>query len=495
LKKQNSKREVVMNKLVIMGVTIYMVAMLAVGYYSSRKIKIFSDFMVAGRRLGFWLATATLVATWFGAGSCMGASGTVYSGGVIGVVSDPFAAGLALILAGIFYVGYLRRMNLLTVTDIFGIYYSKKSEIFASILMVPVYIGWLGSQMVAIGYILNVLTGMDTTLGIILGSGVVIIYTYQGGMWAVTLTDFLQIIFIFIGLIAMMPPVLDAVGGFGSLLSENLANDPKVLDFYPKEGGYNDWVPYMGQWLLMGLGCIVGQDLIQRSLSSRNEKIARRSAITSGVVYIIMGLMPITIGLAGRMLMPGLEDSEMLMPSMAMKYLNPFMMILFVGALISAIMSSADSSLLAAVSLSTENILFRIYTVKEEDKLKYAKYTTLIMAVLSLLVALMVKEIYDLMVNSWATLWVGIFAPVTFALYWKKANNLAAWVSMISGTGVWLGYILIVGLPMEEISDDIFYAAATYGGFVSIISYVLVTLFRYKYINPVHLASEDPEVV
>lgn len=478
---------------VLTGVMIYMIAMLAVGYYSSRKIKVFADFMVAGRRLGYWLATATLIATWFGAGSCMGASGTVYADGIIGVVSDPFAAGLSLILAGIFYVGFLRRMNLLTVTDIFGIYYSKKAEIFASILMVPVYVGWLGSQMVAIGYILNVLTGMDTTLGIILGSGVVIIYTYQGGMWAVTLTDFLQIIFVFIGLIAMTPIILGDVGGISNLF----ANTPKeALDFYPKDAGYDVWVPYMGQWLLMGLGCIVGQDLIQRSLSSRNEKIARNSAITAGIVYILMGLMPITIGLAGRILMPGLEDSEMLMPSMAMKYLSPFMIVLFVGALISAIMSSADSSLLAAVSLSTENILFRILKVNDDNvKLKYAKYTTLIISVLSLGVALTVKEIYDLMVNSWATLWVGIFAPVTFALYWKKANNLAAWVSMISGTSVWLGYILIVGSGMEEIDDNVFYAAATYGGLISILSYVITTLFRYKYINPVHLASEDPEVV
>jgi SSS family transporter len=484
-----------MNPLVVTGVSIYMIAMLGVGYYSSRKVKDLADYLVAGRRLPYGLAVATLVATWFGAGSCMGASGTVYSDGILGVVSDPFAAGLSLILAGLFYVGFLRRMKLLTVTDIFGIYYSKNSEIFASLLMIPVYIGWLGAQMVAIGYIMKVLLGIDPTTGVLIGSAIVLVYTYAGGMWAVTLTDLLQVVVLIIGLMVMVPVVLgqEAIGGLSGLLEKT---PQEYLDFFPREAGYSDWVSYLGQWLLMGLGCIVGQDLIQRSLSSKNEKVAKNSAISAGVIYILMGFMPITIGLAGRLLMPGMEDSEMLMPEMAMKYLNPFMIILFMGASISAIMSSADRSLLAATSLATENVIFRIKSeIKEEDKLKWARYITVIIALFSLGVALFVNQIYALMVNSWATLWVGIFAPVTFALYWKKANNLAAWVSMISGTAVWLIYIFVGSGSFVEIDDNVMYSAATYGGVVSILSYVLVTLFRYKYINPIHLASEDPEIV
>lgn len=484
-----------MGSLIITGVSIYMAAMLVVGYVSSRKINNLADYLVAGRRLPYGLAVATLVATWFGAGSCMGASGTVYTDGILGVVSDPFAAGLALILAGLFYVGFLRRMKLLTVTDIFGVYYSRGTEIFASILMIPVYIGWLGAQMVAIGYIMKVLLGIDPTLGILIGSAIVLIYTYAGGMWAVTLTDLMQVVVLIVGLIIMVPVILgqEAIGGISGLLDKTPA---EMLEFYPKDAGYNDWISYLGQWLLMGLGCIVGQDLIQRSLSSKNEKIARNSAVSAGIIYIVMGFMPITVGLAGRILMPDIADPEMLMPEMAMKYLNPFMIVLFMGALISAIMSSADSSLLAATSITTENIFFKLKPhIKEEDKLKWARIVTVVLAVFSLGVALYVDRIYALMVNSWATLWVGIFAPVTFALYWKKANNLAAWVSMISGVVVWLVYIFIGSGSFIEIDDNVMYAAATYGGIVSILSYVVTTLFRLKYINPVHLASEDPEIV
>lgn len=467
-----------------------MAGMLIVGYWSSKQIKNLTDFLVAGRRLPFYLATATLFATWFGAGSCMGASGTTYSKGLLGVISDPFAAGLSLIIAGFFYVGFLRRLELLTVTDIFGRFYSRNSEIFASILMVPVYIGWLGSQMVALGYILNILTGINPTSGIMLGSFIVLLYTFAGGMWAVTLTDFVQVIVLIAGLFMILPAVLGHVGGFDVLFKSTPREFWRIV---PANPGYNGWVSYIGQWTLMGLGCVVGQDLIQRSLASRNEKVARNSAITAGACYVLIGTIPITLGLAGRLIIPGLEDPEMIMPNLAMRFLPPFMLVLFLGALISAIMSSADSSLLAATSLMTNNIVLRIFpNIRKENMLPLARMTTVVLAVISMGVALYVKQIYHLMVNSWATLFVGIFVPVTAALYWKKANKVAAWASMLSGTGTWLGYIILKTGTLQEIADPLFYRAAAYGGAVSFLSYVIVTLLLYKKIKPVRLPSEYP---
>ncbi len=477
-----------MNNTVLLGVFVYILGMLIVGYWSSKRIKNLADFLVAGRRLPFYLAVATLFATWFGAGSCMGASGTAYSKGLMGVISDPFAAGLSLILAGLFYVAFLRRLELLTVTDIFGKYYSKNSEIFASVLMVPVYIGWLGSQMVALGYILNALTGIDPLLGIVIGGIIVILYTFAGGMWAVTLTDFIQVTILVAGLFIIFPVVLNKVGGLNALIRST----PKELwRIIPQNPGYHDWVSYIGQWTLMGLGCIVGQDLIQRSLASKNELVAKKSAITAGAAYILIGTIPILLGLAGRLIMPGLEDPELVMPNLAMMYLPPFILTVFLGALISAIMSSAASSLLAATSLMTNNIIMRIFpNITEEKVLPLARITTVILAVISMGVALCVKQIYNLMVNSWATLFVGIFVPVTAALYWRKANSLAAWISMVAGTATWLGYIIVKTGTVQEVAEPIFYSAAAYGGAVSLITYLATTLLRYNKIKPIRLASE-----
>lgn len=477
-----------MNGLILAGVFFYMAAMLLIGYWSSRQIKNLADFLVAGRRLPFYLATATLFATWFGAGSLMGAAGTAYSEGFLGVISDPFAAGLSLILAGVFYVGFLRRLKLLTITDIFGKYYSKGSEIFASILMVPVYIGWLGAQMVALGYLMHALIGVDPLVGIILGALIVLIYTFAGGMWAVTLTDFVQVLILIAGLFIILPATLSHVGGLGTLIKSTPKEFWRII---PESPGYYGWMTYFGQWALMGLGCIVGQDLIQRSLASKNEKVAKTSAVTAGVAYVLIGIIPILLGFSGRLLFPNIADPELIIPSLAIKFLSIPMLMLFLGALISAIMSSADSSLLAATSLLTKNIILEIFPHKKnEDFLPLARWTTIGVAIVSMLVALYVKQIYNLMVNSWATLFVGIFVPVTAALYWKKANKEAAWASMIFGTGTWIGYIIIKTGNFQEIADPIFYTAAAYGGIVSLISYLLVTFVRYKKIQPIKLARE-----
>jgi SSS family transporter len=477
--------------IVLIGIFIYMAAMLLIGYWSSRQIKNLADFLVAGRRLPFFLATATLFATWFGAGSCMGAAGTAYSDGILGVISDPFAAGLSLVLAGVFFVALLRRLKLLTITDIFGKYYSKGSEIFASILMVPVYIGWLGAQMVALGYLVHTLTGIDPLYGIVLGAFIVLIYTFAGGMWAVTLTDVVQVVILILGLFIILPATLMHIGGLGELIKSTPGEFWRVIP--PKGTGYYGWMSYFGQWALMGLGCIVGQDLIQRSLASKNEKVAKYSAITAGVGYVFIGIIPILLGFAGRIVFPGIADPELVIPGLAIKFLSlPFLM-LFLGALISAIMSSADSSLLAATSLTTKNIILELFPrLKQKEFLPLARYTTVVLAVVSMLVALYVKEIYNLMVNSWATLFVGILVPVTAALYWKKANKEAAWASMLLGTGTWIGYIIIKTGNFQEIADPIFYTAAAYGGIVSLLSYLIVTFARYKKIKPIKLASSLP---
>lgn len=471
-----------MDKGIIIGISIYIFLMLLVGYISSRRIKNLSDFLVAGRRLPFFLALATLFATWFGAGSCMGAAGTAYREGILGVIPDPYSAGLSLIVAGLFYVATLRRLKLLTVTDVFGIYYSRGTEIFASILMIPVYIGWLGSQMVALGYIANILTGIDEATGIIIGAVVVLIYTFAGGMWAVTLTDLIQVCILICGILIIFPFVMSHIGGFNALIKSTPHTYWRI---FPHTVGYNGWVAYIGQWLLMGLGCVVGQDLIQRALASRTEKIAKYSTISAGFLYIMIGTIPVTLGLAGRIILPNLSDPELVLPKLAMMFLPSMLLSLFLGALISAIMSSADSSLLAATSLLTNNIIVKsLPNLKEGSVLIIARVTTLLTALFSLGVALYVKQIYHLMVNSWATLLVGIFVPVTAALYWKRANLKSAWTSMICGTSVWLGYILLNTPNLQEIADPLFYRAATYGGTASLLSYLITTLIT-KFTNRV----------
>ncbi|MCS7151252.1 MAG: sodium:solute symporter family protein [Endomicrobia bacterium] len=453
----------------------YLLSMLFIGWLSSKKVKDTTDFLVAGRRLGFLFATATMFATWFGSESVMGTAGTVYRVGLRGVIADPFGASFVLILAGVSYAVAFRRMNFLTVTDLFGKFYSKETEIFASLLMMPVYIGWLGAQIVATGLLFYTFTGISPDIGMLLGTAVVLIYTLSGGMWAVTITDFIQMIILIAGIIVILPFVIQNCGGINNVIN----NTPKeFLTIFPQEWNFNTLSTFLGKWFIIGLGCAVGQDLIQRSLSSKTEQVARWSAITAGIIYFIIGCIVIFIGLAARIMMPGLENSENLIPILANKYLgnvHPFLFALFISGLLAAIMSSADSSLLAAVSIFCNNIFQKVYpNVAAVNLLLVNRITTVVVVILSMLIALHVKQIYNLMVNSWSTLLVSIFVPSTVALFMKKFTSVTAcWVSMVSGFIVWAGYIIFKTgkfIICDE-TIDVFYQASFLGFLSSVVGY------------------------
>ena len=434
------------------GMVIYVLIMLGIGFFASCKITDPEDYLVAGRRLPLWMATATLLATWFGAGSSLGISAMTYSGGIRSILADPFGASFCLLFAGLFVVGKLRKMKCLTVTDIIERQYGKGAGIFASVWMMPVYIGWLGSQMLGIGTLIHMLTGMEILYGTLIGAAVVLIYTYAGGMWAVTLTDIFQVMLIVAGLILLLPGTLREAGGFGDLYNSLTAAD---LSFAPPGTGAGDMTYYIGSWLVMGLGCMVGQDLIQRSLAAKNEKIAATSSVISAFLYFAIALIPVTVGFAARIVLPkygitsatlGSDLDNQVLPQMAMivlSKLHPVILVLFFSALFSAIMSSADSSLLAGTSLFCNNILKPFFPELSDRKfLLITRISTVVLIGVSLFFALSVENIYLLMKNSWVTQLVVVFIPVITALYLPKAKAGAAWGAMITALAVWLGYCL-----------------------------------------------------
>ncbi len=432
------------------GIAIYMAGMLSIGFWCGRKIHGMGDFLVANRRLPLWMATATLLATWFGAGSSMGVAATVYTDGIGGVIADPFAAAISLIIAGIFVVGMLRRANCMTVTDIVMRRYGKWAGIYTSFWMIPVYIGWLGAQVMGMGTILQILTGVDYVYGTLIAAAVVLTYTTLGGMWAVTLTDVVQVTLIIAGLILIIPGAMTETGGWDAML----ANVPKEqLSIGPGAGtkSMSDWVYYIGSWIVMGLGCVVGQDVIQRALSSRTDKIAISSSVMAGFFYIAVGMIPIIIGFCARIVfakynihLTGDLENQVL-PNMAILILGkytPIVLILFLSALISAIMSSADSSLLAGSSLLVNNVISPVFpNLPDRKLLVITRFSTVLLTIIATLLALKVDSIYRLMINSWASQLVIIFIPVIAALYVKRASANCAWACMMTATVFWIGYM------------------------------------------------------
>ena len=427
---------------VLVGLCLYLLLMLAIGLWASRRITASADFMVAGKRLSLLLATGTLAATWFGGGLCIGAASAAYSGGFLAVIADPFGAALCLFLAGLFYVRLLRRMGLMTIASFFTSRFDGRAGLLASLCTIPAYVGWVASLMVAFGRVLQSLTGFDPTTGILLAAAVVLIYTWAGGMWAVTLTDFVQLTILIAGMLIITPMLLADMGGWSAVA----ARIPEErFHLYPREAGASGWFAYARDWLVIGLGNLAGQDLVQRSLSSRDEKVACRSAYLAGLIYITIGLLPVFLGMAGSVILPGLAEPDLVMMELASRYLPAAALALFAGALVSALLSSADSALLAPASvIGWDVVRFFNPDASEKTSLRVARISVLILGGISLVLALHKTTVYDLMVDSWSVLLATLFVPLTGGLWWSRANATGALAAIAAGLVSWLSFMVLL---------------------------------------------------
>ncbi|MBA3720771.1 MAG: sodium:solute symporter family protein [Parachlamydiaceae bacterium] len=468
-----------MTLIFIFGVGFYFLLMALIGYFASRRVKTMEDYLVAGRRLPFYLALPTIVATWFGAGSSMGVSGTVYSEGFYGVIADPFGCSLALLIAGLFFAAPFRRLRLLTISDLLGNAYGPSFERVSTLIVLPFYIGTLASQMLAMGYVFQIVSGISFEIGILIGALIVVSYTVSGGMWAVTITDFIQFGLLTLGLIIIVPICLEQVQDRQAVFNTFLNEFSTVI---PQSNGSSsvDWLSYAGRILMTGLGAIMGQDLLQRFLASRSEKIARYSGVVGAFTYLLLGLIPLFIGIAGREIYPALEKPEHLIPLLAKEFLSPIAFMLFACGLFSAIMSTADSYLLAGTTLVTNNVLLKIWPVSnEKKKLSVLRWVNIFIALTALALAFSGQSIFNMMVHSGTTLFVAIFVPATAALFWKGANLAAAWSSLIGGTASWLGFLYFNPMKYNGLNEDFLFSAAAFGALFSLFAYIIVSLYKF----------------
>ena len=418
-----------------LGLGIYLLVTLAIGLIASRRVKESADFIVAGRRLSLWLCTGTLAATWFGGGLCIGAASAAYGGGLLAVIADPFGAALCLFLAGLFYVRMLRRMGLMTIASFFTSRFDKRAGLAAGLCTIPAYVGWVASLMVAFGRILQSIAGIDAVTAICIGAGVVLLYTIAGGMWAVTLTDMVQVIVLICGMAIIAPLLLEDMGGWAAIA----AQIPRERFYLFPRGGAAAWFDYARDWLVIGLGNLAGQDLIQRSLSSRDEGVAFKSAYLAGLLYVTVGFLPVLLGMAGAVVLPQLADPDMVMMELALKYLPLAALVLFAGALMSAILSSADSALLAPSSVLGWDICRHFAPrISEKASLKVSRLAVFGLGAVALLLALSKPTVYDLMVDSWSVLLATLFVPLTAGLWWSRANAPGALAAIAVGLAVWL---------------------------------------------------------
>ena len=447
----------------ILFIIIYLVVTIIVGLVAARMVHNTEDYLLAGRRLPLYVATGTLFATWFGTETILGSSSEFAAGGLIAVVRDPFGAAMCLILVGLFYARPLYRMKLLTFGDFYRNRYGKTIEILSCICIILTYISWIAAQMVAFGILANSLMGIDTGTGIVIGALLVTVYTFIGGMWSVSVTDFMQMIFILAGLAAAALEVFSIVS-----LKNVFAGTPEgFFRFYPEPGVHNH-TNYLAAWITIGLGSIAGQDIFQRVMASKSEKVAVRASLISGFMYLSVAMIPLLLALAARYLMPevidGDRDHQMIIPDLISRYTSPLVQILLFGALLSAILSTASSAILAPSAILGNNIIKPAWgKVSDRLLLRLSRISVLVVAAVSLYIALRRGNIYELVGEASSIGLVSLFIPLTAGLFWKRANRRGAMVSIVSGITVWL----TASILNSAIEPVIYGVAAAIAGMVA----------------------------
>lgn len=427
-------------------VIIYLAASIAVGLVAAMRVHNTRDFVEAGRTLPFYVVTATVFATWFGAETVLGITATFQKEGLRGIVADPFGSSMCLVLVGLFFAAKLYRMDLLTIGDYFRVRYNATVEVLVSLCIVLSYLGWLSAQIVVIGLVFNVVTAgaVTTGQGILIGAGVVLLYTLWGGMFSVAWTNFVQMVIIVIGLCYIAFIVAERAGGVATVVSH--AQSAGKLAFWPKLET-RDVLAFIGAGVTMMFGSIPQQDVFQRVNSSRTERIAVHGSVWGGALYFLFAFVPIFIAYSASLIDPKMvdelinKDHQMILPTLILNHTPLFAQIMFFGALLSAVMSTASGTLLAPSVTFTENILKKFLRRDLSDQQFLWTMRAVVAAFAAGVTVFSLNSestIYQMVVGAYKVTLVAAFIPLVAGLYWARATQQGALAAVIGGLVTWI---------------------------------------------------------
>jgi len=428
----------------------YLLATIAIGLWAAKRVKTTADFAVAGRHLPLYMVITTTFATWFGSETVLGIPAKFAAGGLGAVVEDPFGSSLCLVLVGAFFAAKLYRMTLLTISDYYRERFGRFVEVACSIVIILSYVGWVAAQVTALGIVFNLLSGgaISVPVGMVLGTLSILAYTLFGGMWSVAVTDFVQMIVLVVGLTIIAVFAAHQAGGAGRVIE--LAASRDLFRFFP-EPTLRDVMFFLGSSVTVMLGSIPQQDVFQRVMGANSESAAVRGPIIGGVCYFLFAFVPMFVVTSALIVMPEQaaallkDDPQKVLPTLVLERMPFVMQVLFFGALLSALKSTASATLLAPSVTFVESI-WRQFVPRLSDRaeLRTMRFTVLGFAIMvcGYAIASLGTSIYDLVSGSYQLPLVGAFWPLVAGLYWKRATTQGAVASIVLGMGSWLLLLL-----------------------------------------------------
>jgi SSS family solute:Na+ symporter len=426
------------NWIVTAVVIVYLIAMLFIGWYSSTKINSNTDFMVAGRRLGPFLMAGTLAATEIGGGSSLGVVQNGMSGYGLSAAWYIITMGIAFAILS-FIAPKFRAATVKTVPEYFRRRYGKESGFVTAIIMLLPLIGLTAGQFIASSVILSTMLGISYKVSVIIVAVVVTIYSIMGGLWSVTLTDFVQVFLIILGMLAAVPFALNYAGGWSAVVTNVTPETMNLFSGYDLFGIISLVIMYVGTFS-------VGQEAVSRFYAAKNETAAKQGAWLAALLNFIYAFVPTILGIIVLALINMGKFSDKDFASVGARYALPILAIrtmpaivcgLLFSGVISATMSSSDSDLLGAGSIFANDI-YKIYirpNAKSLEVMNVTKITMIIVGFLSLLIALFnTKSIVSILMFCFTLRAAGSFFPYVMGHYWAKASKAGTIASLIFGT-------------------------------------------------------------
>tara|TARA_Y100001954_G_scaffold99447_1_gene108299 strand:+ start:14696 stop:16363 length:1668 start_codon:yes stop_codon:yes gene_type:complete len=396
--------------------------------------------MLAGRSVPLMMAVFTMSATWVGGGYINGTAEYAYNPDY-GLVwaQAPWGYAISLILGGLFFAKKMRRHEFKTMLDPFERRYGKGV---AGVLYLPALMGetfWTAAILTALGSTFGTVLGLDFTPSIILSAAVAIAYTALGGLWAVALTDMIQMVLLLVGLFLVLPFALDHVGGWDWAWQTYEKKMGPIASFLPSKAAlgnyFYNWWDYA--FLLM-MGGIPWHVYFQRVLSSKDENTAQRLSIIAGLVCILAAIPASMIGIIGNVVdwttvgLSQAPEAAQVLPNVVRYLTNPWVATIGLGAIAAAVMSSVDSSILSASSMAGWNVFRPLYShfkkkeVEPKSLAKVIQGCIWIVGIAATLIALRKGSVYELWFLCSDFVYCILFPQLVLALYDKKANTIGS---------------------------------------------------------------------
>lgn len=428
----------------IIFLSVYLLLQLLIGIYVSYKVKSSTDFFLAGRKMPTAVVTLSLMATWFGAETCIGSSAMVYKSGLSGSRADPFGYSICLLFLGIFLAAPLWKKGCVTLSDLFAGAFGASTEKISALILIPGSLIWAAAQIRAFGQIVGSMTDLPVNEVLILCTLFIFIYTFLGGLLGDIVTDVIQGVLIFVGLCTLVYFVIEAPEFQWSLLSEQSSQRWSLF------AANESWWQRIERWAIPIFGSLTAQELIARTLSSKSPQVARRASFQAAGLYLFMGLLPVFLGLIGPNLITPTGDVEQFLPQLAQLYMPAFFYVLFMGALVSAMLSTIDSIFLSTSALVTQNFIVHLTpNMTDKHKLRWARLTVALSALSSYVIARFSSGIYDLLESASSFGTAGVLVVTLFALWSRWGGPFAAGLCLLGGILIYpLGeYILKIQAP------------------------------------------------